>query len=257
MRFRPAIPFSLFAVRNLPAAVALFFLADCKPQVASPVAQTSADKKASAAQAPSANAPQKGILYVAKAFSIADDSGIYGFPVGTRITLVRADGDELTVTDGIRTGKAPRASFSGGAVTIARNQPPPSPPKPQSQAAPTPVAEASPTPQASIFSLMAAVKQKRYLAEKEVATKKKRERLTSEITELTARIAAAEKEASGKQSRQVGRHYDYDAYGYAYSYSPTSAYSLSADASNIGALRTKLAACKAEFADLPEEAANP
>lgn len=271
MRFRPAIPFSLFAARILPAAAAILFFVGCKPQATSPVVvaaspsptvapRATADKKTSTSPAPLAGALQKGVLCVTKPFSVADDSGIYGFPVGTRVTLVRADGDELTVTDGVRTGKAPRTSFSGGAVTIARNRPAPTPPQPQASAAPqppSPAAEASPAPHASLFSLMAAVKQKRYLAEKEVAAKKKREQLAREISELTARIAAAEQEASGKQSRQVARHYDYDAYGYAYSYSPTSAYSLSADASNIGALRTKLAACKEEFAGLPEVTANP
>jgi len=260
VRFRPAIPFFLFAV-------AIPFLAACKPRAVSPVVEASpstlpavkapTDKKTSPSPPSPASAPRKEILCVTKPFSVADDSGIYGFPVGTRVTLVCADGDELTVTDGIRTGKAPRASFGGGAAKIARNQPAPLLSQPPSPAAPTPATNKSAAPQVSIFSRMAEVKRKRYLAEKEVAAKKKRERLASEITELTARIAAAEKEASGKQSRQVGRHYDYDAYGYAYSYSPTSVYSLSADASNIGALRTKLAACKAEFADLPEEADTP
>jgi hypothetical protein len=209
------------------------------------------EKKPSLSQA--AHPPEKGVLFVTRSFSVADDSGIYGFPVGTRVTLVSAKGDELTVTDGIRTGKAPRTSFSAGSV-IHTAQTSPSAPR-----APAPAVEeprAPQTPSATplpIFSRMAEAKRKRYLAEKEEALKKKRARLAGEIADLTARIAAAEKEASGKKSRQTDRHYYYDSYGYAYAYSPTSAYSLSADASNIDDLRKQLAIHKEELAGLPEE----
>jgi len=100
VRFRPAIPFFLFAV-------AIPFLAACKPRAVSPVVEASpstlpavkapTDKKTSPSPPSPASAPRKEILCVTKPFSVADDSGIYGFPVGTRVTLVCADGDELTV----------------------------------------------------------------------------------------------------------------------------------------------------------------
>jgi hypothetical protein len=279
-RFFPSI--LPVAPREVPLGLALFLLAACKPQghapvptraetaslpalpapTATPGASSSISESRSAAAEKSAPAPasapstSRNVLYVSRAFSVTDDSGIYGFPVGTRVTLVSDHGDTLTVTDHIRTGSAPRTSFRTAPISPDH----PNSPPPAAVVAATPIpasSHASDAARMRIFNLMTEARKKRYLKEQAVGIAKKREFLTKDIADLTARIAAAEKERSGKQSRQTSAHYYYDSWGYAYAYSPTSAYSLSADATNPDALRKKLEIRKQELAALPDPAGSP
>lgn len=53
-----------------------------------------------------------GVLYVVTAFSLKTDSGIHGFSKGKKVTLLREEGNQWVVSDGIAEAKAPKASFT-------------------------------------------------------------------------------------------------------------------------------------------------
>jgi hypothetical protein len=54
----------------------------------------------------------EAIYYVVKRFSVSTADGLHGFPVGKKVTLVREEGSDLVVTDGVMEGKASKDSFS-------------------------------------------------------------------------------------------------------------------------------------------------
>lgn len=57
-------------------------------------------------------ATPEGIYYVVKRFTASTSEGLHGFPVGKKVTLVRDEGTDLVVTDGVVEGRASRDSFS-------------------------------------------------------------------------------------------------------------------------------------------------
>lgn len=61
---------------------------------------------------PQARLAAPGTYYVIKHFSLRSEDGLYGFPIGKKVTLVREDILDLVVTDGIKEGKAPKDSFT-------------------------------------------------------------------------------------------------------------------------------------------------
>jgi len=64
------------------------------------------------APAETQSATPQGIYYVVKRFSVATADGLHGFSEGKQVTLVREEGSDLIVTDGVVEGKAPKDSFS-------------------------------------------------------------------------------------------------------------------------------------------------
>ena len=53
-----------------------------------------------------------GIYYVVKRFSVTTADGLHGFSEGKKVTLVREEGSDLIVTDGVVEGRASKDSFS-------------------------------------------------------------------------------------------------------------------------------------------------
>ncbi|MFZ4774377.1 MAG: hypothetical protein ACOYM3_03385 [Terrimicrobiaceae bacterium] len=54
----------------------------------------------------------EGVFYVVTAFSLKTDSGIHGFSKGKKVTLLREEGNQWVVSDGIAEAKAPKTSFT-------------------------------------------------------------------------------------------------------------------------------------------------
>lgn len=80
-----------------------FILASCdKPTYIPPVPSPT----------PAPRLAPEGILYVTERFSVSTDTGLHGFSVGKQVRLIRIDGPNYLVTDGLTEGSAPATSFT-------------------------------------------------------------------------------------------------------------------------------------------------
>lgn len=68
---------------------------------------------------PKRNLAPLGVLYVVKPFSVTTDSGIHGFPEGRQVKVVREENGEVVVSDGQKTARAPKDSFTNDLNVVA------------------------------------------------------------------------------------------------------------------------------------------
>lgn len=186
-------------------------------------------------------APQ-GVYYVAERFSVQTSSGVYGFSVGKQVRLVREEGENLVVTDGVKEATVtPRqvtndltvvkALQAGKKVVVAR-------PEEVPRIEPTPDPEALEAIRAEKFSRaierIVAERLAREAAMDAQLRERRRKEYLEELADLDVRIKAAEAEIRQKQGNQRRGHYRVQ--GGTLYWLPTSIYSLSADATAISEL---------------------
>jgi uncharacterized small protein (DUF1192 family) len=168
------------------------------------------------------------------------DTGVFGFPVGTPVTLVKEDGANLVVTDGTHQATEPKSSFTNDLKTAQALA------KPRVAAAPpTPVATPQPKSTDTLKNIVEMQQKRIQLAQAELEKThaQRKAKLQAELETLDKNIAAAKEEISKRKAEQRPVRETHFTNGKVATRQGPSAYTLSANASslqNMEAEREKL-----------------